>query len=739
MSSKKSKGRAKQRRRLDQRRQQVSRGSASLGASFAAARESDPAVDILDRKPVPDPNEPLEDVAVFSSAARQQLSQDFQAEALAVSEALDYLGTHDFDAASARLSGIARTSPFAPWRLFVRGLVAFYNSDDEMAKSNWSRLEPARRPGRIANTLWSATHSDSLYANQPRPPAVIREKLSEFLSPDGVLKAARAIGGIRHRSAETVFSSSQFAMLKEFRLRFGKYWTGFVEQFSSACMRLSFFQNNIDLMSSMRLKIPGPPHDPMWTMAAALYYAKFQDADGDIKALNQSYREQITRLATLSDDVRQAVLSLLWMRRFEYIEQTSVPARFMPAFFFDGSPSRDRRLLVQICEEAIKFYPRNKHAHQSLIAVLEENNDRSSSHRSKTEKDQEKKLRNAQLAFVMQFPEEVATTVELIDYLLDEGRIDDASKLVQRLQGNRFDDPISRILPWRFKMREAMRLSRRKAAIPQARVALEAAEQLWPSWLSKDWFPFLKAALELRAGESTEFEKHYQTAIADVPTDSPVADLMMLAAMRHMNVPSKDHKSFRDKVDAYAKEAGQLPAPALIAVGAFLWDLTRVRLRHVGYRGHAKKFGDAFVKQLSKDTDVACRLCETEHLFTSAYCWTANHGFWCPTYLDPPAWTRQLQSRHPTIAWATLRYCLDYRKKRYLDYCTPLIEFIQQAAKTEADPYYRDCYSTTANEAIHVLEQPAPSFSSFLDMFANIVGNAINDDDGYDFDDDDYL
>ncbi|MDC0934700.1 hypothetical protein OAS39_00335 [Pirellulales bacterium] len=51
------------------------------------------------------------------------------------------------------IHGIGRTSPVADWKLFIRGLIAFYERDDQRRDANWSRLAPQRSPARIARSL----------------------------------------------------------------------------------------------------------------------------------------------------------------------------------------------------------------------------------------------------------------------------------------------------------------------------------------------------------------------------------------------------------------------------------------------------------------------------------------------------------------------------------------------------------------------------------------------------------
>ena len=54
------------------------------------------------------------------------------------------------DPAKETLQGIGLKSPFLEWKLFLRGLQAYYLNDDVRAVENWQRLNPDRVPARLA-------------------------------------------------------------------------------------------------------------------------------------------------------------------------------------------------------------------------------------------------------------------------------------------------------------------------------------------------------------------------------------------------------------------------------------------------------------------------------------------------------------------------------------------------------------------------------------------------------------
>jgi len=74
----------------------------------------------------------------------------FRQGALQIRGALESLQAGDEKAAREQLQAISRRSPLADWKLFVRGLDAYYRHDADAMRANWNRLDPARVAHRIA-------------------------------------------------------------------------------------------------------------------------------------------------------------------------------------------------------------------------------------------------------------------------------------------------------------------------------------------------------------------------------------------------------------------------------------------------------------------------------------------------------------------------------------------------------------------------------------------------------------
>ena len=98
----------------------------------------------------------VEDVAVFDDNTRESLSKEMADQVSAVRDALAAVADKNDVRATQLLRLIPRKSPYSQWRLLVRGLIDWYADHPSKADESFSRLDPSRRPFRIAESLVAA-------------------------------------------------------------------------------------------------------------------------------------------------------------------------------------------------------------------------------------------------------------------------------------------------------------------------------------------------------------------------------------------------------------------------------------------------------------------------------------------------------------------------------------------------------------------------------------------------------
>ena len=675
-------------------------------------------------KPKPGAGERVEDIAVFANTGREQLSDELKLECTSVMEALELTYEGKFAEANDRLKPIARSSPYADWRLFVRGLNGFYGGDFEAARQSWQRLDATRRPARIASALWKAVQNEPLGELPQRPKRLI-ECAQALLHRPSVIAAAKQIASVKHRDPDVKFTASQVAMLTNFRDDFRKVDKDFVAHFSQACVYLSCTQETPDSFLLLKKSVPGPPHDPSWNLQQFHFMQSFEDVQEDLRETVNAYiASDLPKIANMAGELKKAVISCLQLAlaRVEFNDAQDVGFPFSFSFEPPDYKSIETQLLT-----ALKAYATHRAAHDFLIQVLEKQ--LASRRITKAQSTAiEKRLISAKEALVAAFPNEIETSLFLVDFYFGEDEIDKANKLVAKLSSLRLDAPMAKALPWKVKLREAMSLSRTKTGLPAARLALDAAESVWPAWLSRDWLLFLRAALELRLGNQDKFESLNRAARVACGASQVVGDLMTFAALQQMNLPGPVLKPLRETVSQYVADAEKLSQSDLIGLGGFLWDLVRTGLQHKGYRLQASKLGKALVNQMNRGEAVV-----RNEVFIGACCWCAHFGFWQAGYeRKSPGWFQPIAASEPKAAAAFVGWIIrDTFAARQLIANQSLIELVSDAAKTEKDPFYRYRFEETASEAKQTIAEYEASRRTPPGWYSV---NDTDDDDDYDDD-----
>ncbi len=700
MGSRRSKHKSNQKSRLSARLKK--RQEAQARVQQAAT----PALAHLDLRPVPAPGELVEDLAVFTKSCREQLAADLQAEANAVSEAFDLTVRGEFDAAKERVKNIARGSIYSQWRLFIRGLIAFYHRDIDAARENWSRLDSARRPARIAVTLLQAETGVPEDVQHPRPQPLVTAA-RDLLNRSELFQEAKRIAAVRHRDPDITFAASQVAMLNEFYERYRPIDSGLVTRFAQACVRLTYFQPNSRVFDLVR-KLPGPSHDPHWNLLSVAYYQQFRGSADTVRRHAAAYiQSDLPSLTQLPPQVQNALAAVLYVVQSE----AGLFSDMESDYFGFAPPSASSLRRARNCLTlAIKRYPTYRKAHDLLVRFLEmeiESGDRSESAQAALEQEHVA----AKEAIAAVFPQDTQTALWLIDHYFETDDLEKIDTLVRQLSNQRLDDPESRALPWKLKLREAMRLSRRKSGLVAAREALDAAESLWPAWLKRDWLPYLHAAIKLRGGDPARFDQLVLEARQACGANDLLHNVMTFSALQLMHLPGAQLKPLRTVIDDQIKQAERQPIDELCRLGSFFWDLVRTGLRHKGYRQQASRLGKSWVQRMERGTRVT-----DQEALQDTCLWAATHRFWRPTYGPrQPRWLARLSARNPRIALAVLEWLFDFRGADYwIREYSAQVELVEEAFKSENDPFYRFRMGRTlenAREAMAVYNEQRRRYS----------------------------
>ena len=706
--------------------------------------------------------EMVEDVAIFDAEVRKSLSEESAALATIVAEAFQAIQAGRDDDALKILAGVPRTSPFSQWRLFAKGLIDWYGDQVADAIEAWRRLEPSRRPARIASSLLASRRVD-LGKIQPLPTGTLANSAEHNAAPEGIsidpdtaalqrepglLAAAKLVRRVRverpalveaereTRKLESLkdcrIGIEKLRWLQRFSSEFNRHEAALVKSLQHAALRRSFSQPFADAFDLATKTIPGPPHDPCHSLLRFHYLGFFRGAESDAAESLKKYMDiDLPTCKSLSPNLRQATISEC--HRLQAVRQLEAGNTGDNPFSFFRRSMPDNTKIQASFDKAIKALPANAKAHEEYVKWLRDqiNNDRRPA--------KERKPFESRLPLVMQSwsdgsPDDIEPRLWLVDHYLENEELEAAKPHVLWLKSSRHEDPRVRATPWKWHLLESMRMMRRKVWLADGKLQLNEAATLWPSWLSNDWLTYLYAAIAFRQGDTDGFAK----CRADIRKQHPgrtdfVDDVMMLAAGQQMKLPAESLKTLRQPVDQAVIRRSSLTTDELIDAGAFFWDLHRASLLYPAYRMHGSKFAH----ELDRRLDALKAPPQHPH-FTAALYWTSAHATFMELgQISYPKWFASELNSNVTYAAAVLNAVKGRDFKWALEgiVLQPL-GVVRDGAMQASDSFYRFWFANLVKEVEDELQE-VRSRSRGMGAFANMFNNDDESDDDEDWDDDD--
>jgi hypothetical protein len=747
--------RRKEKKKERARRQESRRGPEILVGGNARHRQR-----LSEQIPVVWSGERIEDVAVFDDRALSTLTPELAQQVAAVREALrDALESRGDDALE-RMSVVARSSPLSEWRLFVRGLVDWLADNAEAASDAWKRLDPERRPGRIAIAMMAALRSDLEQISpfqgqqgQDQPPdlsdtpewnrldaqQLYHAKLLRRVRIDrAALRVADAGLRAREESTELLLGPRKMQWLRRFIEEYGDTEPDLAAALAQTALRRAFAQNFSDIFDEAARSFSGPRHDPRNRLLAFFYYTRFEDPPSarirGERALGEYLNRDLPHNEALSAPLRGAIASQIHLNQARVLIQPERGSELIDLFF--ATPP-DPKVIRMHLGAAVKADPANGPAYETHVDWIESTLDEdrlTSAQRTSLEKE----LAEVMRSWSQGVPEAVEPRLWLVDFYLENEHLDDARPHVEFLAASRQENPRVRAMPWKWQLLEAMRLCRRKAWLAEVPARLDEAERLWPAWLPKQWLPYLRAAWTLRTGQTEAFEQQRRQICQEpaLARDSLADACLMLAAAQRMRATATELKPIREPVERAVSCINRLTAEELIETGSFFWDLHRAQLVYPAYRMHGKTIGKALCARLAKTPKLVLDGINDERVH-KAVLWGSEYRFWPNGYEARllPFFSNRTIERHPMFIAARLNAFLNERYRWGAERYRELGPLLRDAAQRERDAYYRHWFIELADLLDDELDSESSRSSRlpFQNLFG-FVGDDDAEDDGLGFD-----
>lgn len=680
---------------------------------------------ILQQKPAAWSGELDEDVAVFQDEVLARLTPEMAAQAKIIREALQEATQSRGEDALKRVSVIPRGSRFSEWRLFIRGLVEWLSNDSAAASDTWSRLDFERRPGRIATSLMVSLRTDlerlsppaeqeSSEGGQPAPASasgwdrfdeqqLYHARLVRRIRFDrAALKVASVALRLPEESTELTLGPRKIDWIKSFIAEYKNTEPDLVAAVSRVALLRAYGQNYGDLFEEVTKALPGPAHDPRNRLLSFFFELKYpsRTSRADAQRQIETYLTvDLPQNPNISEPLRAALTSLIHLQQaFLEMRPRQLSGRFERIMYGRTQDATTIRKHLLAAATAAPQHEAVYQAHRNWIEeMLDDGAGRSRAEIERLEHERVELMDR----WVKGVPESVEPRLWLVDYFLDQEETKAARPHIDFLSASRQDDPRVRALPWKWLLLEAMRLSRRKTWLEDIPGLLDEAAAAWPTWLSRQWLPYLRSAVLLRRKRQSEYEqaRRGDCEASGLLYHGLLDACMALGAAQLMHIPAAELKPLRAVVDTELRAVKNLTIEDLIALGSFFWDLTRSTLDVPAIRKTLKPIGTALVSKLVANRRLVQQKIQ-ETPVQNAILWASESLWW--NYHTPTGIRELLNDlmaqNHPVGFAATVNSAL---KERWLDddrLYSQAVRHLRAIAPQQADAYNRYWFASLADD-----------------------------------------
>lgn len=480
----------------------------------------------------------------------------------------------DDDKARQTMQSIGVRSPFAEWKLLLRGLIAYFSNDDARAVENWERLDPTRLPARLAAAYRAAIDPAYRQAQSPEAQKTLREQLNRLqgTSIDAALTRLQQAMNRRGRGTRSLAEPLRLVepLLPGLRAHSPRlaqrlanhfYWT--------------ILETTPDDVARYR-RVFGPPHDdPTFDRLLAIGHER----GGDLPTAHEYWNAYQAAIAkhpkAWPGDTAALARALVWVHMGELAE--SVPSREqqrqLPRFLRDleALPEPLSPPARACFQEALQLAPELLEAHEGHFRLL--------AHEGKHAQAVKAGERLLEL-----FPDHVETLSELAALSLKRKKYAHGVKYLERAIKLH---PLDRQLRARlntFHLLEARRLSE-EGHFPEASAHYQTA--LHDAVPADRWSILCRwAASEIKASNRPHADELLQTARSSAAGSLPV-DYCMLVECNRLGLPGSLKTQYTRQ---FNQAIGQAPTVAVVLpLLDYAASLHQAGVDYYGRQTHFKK------------------------------------------------------------------------------------------------------------------------------------------------------
>jgi tetratricopeptide (TPR) repeat protein len=506
----------------------------------------------------------------LETAGRGQLPAALQPDFDRILRAFGQVEAGQDDAARATLQEIGLRSPFADWKLFLRGLQAYYQRDDARAVENWQRLRPDRLPSRLAAPFRFAVDAAYRTAQPPVAQAVLQKQVDRLSSSALAQQLRQLRTSLEHKDNLAPAFRQAEALLPALR----QQAPHLVHRLAS-CFYWAVIDTGPDDVQRFRRVFGAPPDDPHFYRLEGLAHDRAPNFTEAHKNW-QAYEKEIAAHPEIWPGEQAArARALVWLHLGQNAAQIPGAKKMakLPRFLRDA-PDRPRPLkpsAAECYEKAIELAPDQIEPYEALF-------------RHYRDEDEGDKAVKVARRLLEKFPDHAPTLEEFGDMAIKRGAYAEGLGLLQRaLHCNPLDRPL------RGKVGTAHLWNARHHAeegrFDEARRHYEAALTFFDGKAQAPIF-CRRAACEFKAGDAARAEDYLAQARALGASPLGVSYTLLTECAR-LKLDRKTKARFAKEFKA-GLEVPSSPAAAadLVSLAA---SLQGAGVSYYGQKSHAKQ------------------------------------------------------------------------------------------------------------------------------------------------------
>lgn len=556
----------------------------------------------VDSEAAPELVNALVDLALRNSDLLTRLPPAIAEETRAVATGLAKIEQGDDEAALTAVAAIGYRSPLAPWRMFIRGLVHYYNGAMEQAADLWKRLPGDRPPRRIAWVLLGL--QSRTLGDDPLPSEAMLRPL-RFVSEDAHDDPIKEL-----RKAWVEDHPYRTAMAAGRLWRSGPHDADWLRRVGELVWSFIAATGDRRALEAMKRQIPPPRWDPELKLADVLGVLLSPEDRGEA-AVDEAmarlgdYFDAVDRNDQLAESERgplRAVIALQLARFYHGFHQRKVETSGGPRSGNTTWTVRSRSIRLRLLSWASQWSP----GWEAPVALAGEIWDTS-------ERVPDAELADVFARYVATHPEHIPALRRLHAVMREIDRGEEADKALAKLEQIAPRDPYVGAAGWRRRMDRVRKLAIDRQ-YDEAIHTIGEMQQRIPSTVSPFVLDLLSAAVEYRRKDTTAAERHIGQARQRGASKAAVAMLMEIHAAR-MKLPADVKRNFRtlreealkqEKEPPVAAELARLVAPILVHGESYAGQVTHRRELIKYFRRCLTVKLAAWSPQAVRDVAIAC-------------------------------------------------------------------------------------------------------------------------------------